>query len=88
MSAAEERVTTIDARSPFWLDDLFWNRLSRIEEHHQRVQYRHETVRRDLEAVQRTSSADLQEAWLRYCEVIAELDRTTAELEALRTRSD
>ena len=44
-----------------------------------------ESVRRGLEQVQRDRTTDLEEAWQRYCAVIAELDRTTAELEALRT---
>jgi hypothetical protein len=87
MSAAKERVIAVDERLPFWLKDLFLDRLNRIEDRHQRIQTQHESLRRNLEAVQRTSSADLQEAWSRYCEVIEELDRTTAELEVLRTRS-
>ena len=86
MSAAEEQVKPVTEASPFWLGDLFWDRLSRIEARHQRAQSEHEALRRGLESQQRAKSSELLEAWRRYCEVIAELDRTTAELEALRSR--
>ncbi|HTV50495.1 MAG TPA: hypothetical protein VME21_04855 [Steroidobacteraceae bacterium] len=88
MSAAQEGLNTLeDPQLPRWLGDPFWARLNSIEAAHQRIQSLHETERRNLEAVQRLRSPELHEAWRRYCDVIAELDRTTAELEALRTQA-
>jgi hypothetical protein len=84
MSAAEDRLGRVDERPPFWLGEAFWDRLNRIELQHQRAQCQHETLRRGLDAMH----GDLFDAWRRYCDVIAELDRTTAELEALRTRPE
>jgi hypothetical protein len=69
---------------PVWLGQQFWQRLDRIERHHQRIQCEHETWRRSLDRCRETQNADLRLAWQRYCEVIAELEHTTAELEALR----
>lgn len=80
MSAPEEQ------RSE-WLDAHFWDRLDRLEGRHRRVQSEHELVRRGLERVNPEERAELRRAWRRYCEVIAELDATTAEMESLRTRS-
>jgi len=90
MSAAQDQlnVAAVDERPPFWLGEQFWNRLNRLEARHQRAQSEHEAVRRGLDSLQRARSSDLNDAWQRYCEVIAELDRTTAELEALRTRPE
>ena len=65
-----------------WLDNSFWERLDLLEARHQRLQSEHESVRRGLESAQTDT---LREAWERYCEVIAELDQATAELEVLRT---
>ena len=67
-----------------WLDNSFWERLNLLEARHQRLQSEHESVRRGLECAH---SETLREAWDRYCEVIAELDQTTAEIEILRTRA-
>jgi hypothetical protein len=69
---------------PVLLDQQFWRRLDRIERHHQRIQSEHETWRRSLDRCRETQNADLRVAWQRYCEVIAELERTTAEFETLR----
>jgi hypothetical protein len=80
MSASEEQRAE-------WLDPRFWERLDRLEGDHQRIQSEHEAVRRGLERVVPEESADLRAAWRRYCDVIAELDRATAELEVLRTRA-
>ncbi len=80
MSASEEQRAD-------WLDPRFLERLDNLEGHHQRIQSEHEVVRRGLEQVTYQEAASLRAAWRRYCEVIAELDRTTAELEMLRTRS-
>jgi hypothetical protein len=67
-----------------WLGAHFWDRLERLEGRHQQVQSQHEMVRRGLEGVSPLEVAELRNAWRRYCEVIAELDETTAEIEALR----
>jgi len=68
---------------PLWLDQQFWERLDRIESRHQRIQSEHDTRRRGLESCPDTQDIELQRAWQRYCEVIAELERTTAEFETL-----
>lgn len=70
-----------------WLDPRFLQRLDNLEGRHQRIQSEHELVRRGLERVTNQEAAALRAAWRRYCEVIAELDRTTAELETLRTQT-
>ena len=88
MSTAEERVQPAAEREPRWLADSFWGRLNQAEADHQRIQGEHEAVRRTLESVQRGGSPELQAAWQRYCDVIAELDRSTAELESLRTLAE
>jgi hypothetical protein len=67
-----------------WLDASFWDRLDRLEGRHQRVQAEHETARRGLERLTPNELEELHRAWSRYCQVIAELDETTAEFEALR----
>jgi hypothetical protein len=71
-----------------WLDPAFWDRLDRLEGRHQRVQSEHDSARRSLECLTSREAEDLRRAWLRYCEVIAELDETTAELEVLRSCAD
>ncbi len=67
-----------------WLDPGFWERLDRLEGRHQRVQAEHESARRGLERLTPNEIEEVRCAWRRYCEVIAELDQTTAEFEALR----
>ena len=52
---------------------------------HQKIQTEHENARRGLERVTPREAEELRNAWRRYCEVIDELDKTTAELESLRT---
>jgi hypothetical protein len=76
MSASHERRAGLDAR--------FWERLDRLESEHQRVQSEHESARRRLDRADPLQAQELREAWLRYCEVIAELDRTTQEFDVLR----
>lgn len=71
-----------------WLDQRFWDRLDRLESNHQRIQSAHNEARRGLERLSPDESEGLLEAWRRYCDVIAELDQTTAEFEALRTCND
>jgi len=88
MSTAHDKMNALTERLPFWLGDLFWDRLNRLEAHHQRIQTQHDTARRSLEAVQRTGSVEVLDAWQRYCDVIAGLDRATAELESLRNRPE
>lgn len=80
MSASEE--------SQELLAGEFWERLSCLEVRHQRVQCEHDDARRGLEQIAPSESEELRQAWRRYCEVIAELERTAAEFEALRTCSD
>jgi len=67
-----------------WLDPAFWERLDRAELRHKRAQSEHESALRGLSRLTSTEAEELRQAWLRYCEVIAELDRATAEFESLR----
>ena len=69
-----------------WLDNRFWERLDSLESRHQKIQSEHEDARRTLERVRVEDIADLRVAWQRYCDVIAELDHATAELETLRAQ--
>jgi hypothetical protein len=71
-----------------WLDPAFRERLDRLEGRHQRAQSEHDSARRSLERQMPREAEELLRAWVRYCEVIAELDETTAELEALRMCAD
>ena len=71
-----------------WLDQQFWDRLDRLESQHQRLQSEHHEARRGLERLSPSESTELREAWQRYCDVIAELDRTAAEFEALRSGAE
>jgi hypothetical protein len=80
MSALEEQRAE-------WLDPDFWNRLNRLENRHQKVQSEHDSARRKLERVTPHEAEELRAAWQKYCEVIAELDQTAAEFEALRAGS-
>jgi len=66
-----------------WLDAGFWDRLSRLEGRHQRVQAEHDDARRGLERLPLDQAEELRLAWRRYCEVIAELEQTTSEFESL-----
>jgi hypothetical protein len=68
-----------------WLQAEFWERLDRIESHHQRVQSQHDSARRGLERLNPGEIEEVRQAWRHYCEVIAELDRTTAEFESLHS---
>jgi hypothetical protein len=69
-----------------WLDAGFWERLDRLEGRHQRAQAEHDLARRGLERLTPGEVEELRRAWRRYCEVIAELDQTSAEFEALLRR--
>jgi hypothetical protein len=76
-----------DEQRAEWLDSQFWERLDRLEIRHQQVQSQHEAMRRDLDRVMPCEADELRRAWRRYCEVIAELQQTTAEFESLRSHS-
>ena len=67
-----------------WLDPGFWERLERLDGRHQRAQAEHDSARRGLERLMAGDIEELRRAWHRYCEVIAELDESSAQFEALR----
>lgn len=71
-----------------WLDPRFWDRLDRLESRHQRIQSEHNEARRGLERLTPRESEELRQAWRRYCDVIAELDRAATEFEALRSDAE
>jgi hypothetical protein len=79
MSASEKKQAE-------WLDASFWERLDRLEGRHGRAEAQHESARRGLERLSPGEVEELHRAWSRYCEVIAELDQSTAEFEALMRR--
>lgn len=66
-----------------WLEAGFWERLGRLEARHRRAQVAHENARRWLERLNPGEVEESGHAWRRFCEVIAELDQTAAELEGL-----
>lgn len=68
-----------------WLDSEFWQALLSLETRHQKAQASHHEARRQLEGLSPEDAEQLRAAWRNYCEVIAELDQATAELELLRT---
>ena len=70
---------------PEWLDAGFWERLERFESRHRRARSEHERAQRWMQRLPPGDARELQEAWQRYCEVIAELDQASAEIESLRT---
>jgi hypothetical protein len=76
-----------DGMCSAWADNQFWDQLETLESRHQKIQSEHETVRRGLESVRHEEAAELRRAWQRYCDVIAELDRATADFETLRTHA-
>ena len=76
-------VSAPQAHRADWLDGEFWDRLDRLESRHKRLRSEHEIARRCLDRVASVEVRELQDAWLRYCAVIAELDRTTDEFAAL-----
>ena len=73
-----------DTQRAEWLEASFWDRLDRLELRHQRIQAEHDNARRGIERLTPTEIDELRRAWRRYCEVITELDETTAEFEVLR----
>jgi hypothetical protein len=78
MSASEQRRAE-------WLGPGFWDRLDRLQCHHQRIQSEHDAARRSIERLPPHETEELRQAWHRYCEVVAELDRTAAEFGALHS---
>ena len=68
-----------------WLDPKFWERLDRLEQRHQQLQNDHDHARRGLERLGPHAPEELRQAWRHYCEVIAELDQTSAEIASLHT---
>ena len=68
-----------------WLDPGFWERLEGLESRHRRAQSEHQRAQLGLERLPSGEPGELHQAWRRYCEVIAELDQATAEIESLRT---
>jgi len=74
-----------ELRRAEWLDTPFWDRLDRLESHHRRLLSEHQRAQRDLARPGSLEPGELRQAWERYCEVIAELDRATAEIETLRS---
>lgn len=68
-----------------WLAAPVWDDLKRLESRHRELQKEHDLARRRLDQVTADEAGELRNAWQDYCEVIAELDETTAALEHLRT---
>lgn len=71
-------------QQPEWLDLSFFDRLSRMEQRHRQAQSQHRSARRWLERLTPRQAEELEQAWQRYCEVIAELERSSADFESLR----
>ncbi|MDB6159552.1 MAG: hypothetical protein JWO04_3258 [Gammaproteobacteria bacterium] len=84
-AARVSAMSALEEQRAEWLGSHFWNRLDRLDGRHQRVQSEREAVRRNLERDTPREADELRCAWRRYCEVIAELEQTTAEFEAFRT---
>lgn len=68
-----------------WLASPLWDGIKRLESRHRELQREHDLARRRLDQVTPEEADALRSAWRDYCEVIAELDETTAALEHLRT---
>jgi hypothetical protein len=67
-----------------WLEPLFWDRLDRLESRHRQALTAHDSAQREFARSSTLEPGELHAAWERYCEVIAELDRATADIESLR----
>jgi hypothetical protein len=65
-----------------WLNPSVLRRLNKLEECRRRIQSEFESARHGVERVTSEEAGLLRATWRRYCEVIAELDRTMVELEA------
>jgi len=69
------------------IDHHSWTRLQRLEAQHRRLQSECDVARRGLDGAGIERGMELREAWKHYCEVIAELDQTTAQIEVLRVKA-
>jgi hypothetical protein len=78
-------MSALESERPEWLDPGFWERLEQLEWRRRRAQSEHERAQRGLKRLPPDEAEELHQAWQRYCEVIAELDQATAEIELLRT---
>jgi hypothetical protein len=65
-----------------------WADLERLESRRRQLQLEHDLAVRRLDEAEPKEACDLRAAWRDYCEVIAELDDTTAALQHLRTDTD
>jgi hypothetical protein len=79
----EVTMSASSAALPALWPEGFWDRLERLESRHQRVQTDYDKARRGLERLTSEEAEEVRAAWRHYCEVIAELDATTAEFETL-----
>ncbi len=76
-------MSALQERRAEWLDSTFWDRLDCLESRHRQIRSQHESARRGLKKIDPRASEEVHDAWRRYCDVIAELDRTIADVEAL-----
>lgn len=74
----------IESKLRAWRDEPFWDRLQKLEKQHQRLQSEFDLARRGLDRAGGEQVTEVRDAWKHYCEVIAELDQTTAQIEVLR----
>jgi hypothetical protein len=80
-------VSAIIDKQTTCLNADFWELLERLEARHQRAQSEYDSARRQLDRVDPKVTSQIQHAWIRYCDVIEELDRAAGELERLRLSS-
>jgi hypothetical protein len=78
-------MSALERQRAEWLDAGFWERLERLESRLRRAQSEQERAQRWVQRLPPGDAEELHEAWQRYCEVIAELDQASAEIESLRT---
>jgi hypothetical protein len=76
------RHVTVTGRHPVWRD------CERLESRCRQLQLEHDQAVRRLDEVKPSAACDLRAGWREYCEVIAELDETTAALQHLRTDAE
>lgn len=69
-----------ESRDPQFL----WEQLQKLEDRHRSLQSECHMARRGLDQAGGHELHSVREAWNHYCEVIAELDQTTAQIEVLR----
>ena len=78
-------MSAVDQTRSAWPESEFWDRLERLETRHQRIYCEHDRVRRELERLSPREAEELRRSWHHYCEVIAQLDQTSAEIESLHS---